>query len=281
MNRLHHTLPALALLSGTLLPNLAQAEDWIRFGEERFMLSGGAFLPSFDTTLRVDNRTLGIGDDVSLEDDLDVDDDESVYWIGGHWRFASRHRVALSYFRSKRDATAVALDDIQIGDEIFPVGAGLDSEFEIQVIPLVYAYSFMKREKFEFAGSVGLHWYSLDFTVQGTVSLGTEDANAEVTAKADAPLPLFGLRFDYYITPRWSAGAHGEALALEFDDDTFSFSGRAVNVRLSTEYWIWNHFGVGAAVNWFNVDLDVDDSDWRGEFEYDYFGPQLYLTARF
>lgn len=117
--------------------------------------------------------------------------------------------------------------------------------------------------------------------VIGSASDGTQDLDAEATAKGDAPLPLLGLFLDYYLTPRWTFGGRVEAFALELDDETFSFSGSIANVRLHTQYWIFNNFGLGAAVNWFKIDVDVDDEDWKGTVDYEYFGPQLYLTARF
>jgi hypothetical protein len=44
---------------------------------------------------------------------------------------------------------------------------------------------------------------------------------------------------------------------------------------------VYNNFGVGVAVNYFSLDVEVDDSEWKGTFDYEYFGPQIYLAARF
>lgn len=131
------------------------ATEFIKPGEERFFLAAGAFLPSFDTRLRVDNKELGIGDEVDLEKDLGLNEEETVFWGSGYWRFASCHRLSLSYFQFKRDASAIAQQDIEIDDEIFPVGATLASEFKIQVVPIAYSYSLVKRSKLEFGGSLG------------------------------------------------------------------------------------------------------------------------------
>jgi len=38
---------------------------------------------------------------------------------------------------------------------------------------------------------------------------------------------------------------------------------------------------LGTAINSFGIDLEVNDSDWHGNLEYSYWGPQLYLKARF
>ncbi len=278
---IHTNNNILVLLAFLILaPASSQAEDWIKQGEETFSFGLGAFLPAFNTTLRVDNQTVGAGDSIDLEDDLGLKEDESVFWVGGTWRFADRHRLGVSYFSFNRDASATALRELEIGDEIYPVGASLETEFSLTITPIYYAYSFIKNEKHELAGSFGFHWFALDFAVQGDASLNGEDANANASATADVPLPLFGIRYDYYINQRWTTSLHGEIFALDITDEAFKFSGNLYNIRLSTDYWLTKNFGIGAAVSWFDIDAKIDDSEWKGEIEYRYFGPQIYIQAR-
>ncbi len=281
MKLLPKILLGICLVLGNLFPTAGLAEEWIKPGEERFFLSGGVFLPSFDTNLSVDNKILGAGLNVDLEDDLGLKKDETTFWSSAYWRFAAKHRISVGYAQFNRDATKTITKEITIGDEVYPVGASLASEFKIQLIPISYAYSFMKREKFELAGSIGLHWTQIDFDVQGSASLGDQDLDSNVSANAPLPLPLIGLRFDYHFTPRWSASLFGAGFALNIDTDTFEFSGSLLDFRLSTEYWFFNNVGAGAAVNWFKIDADVDTDDWGGGIDYNYWGPQVYLTVRF
>jgi len=271
-------LGMLALL--ILTPVSSQAENRIKQGEETITFGLGAFLPAFDTTLRVDNQSVGAGDSIDLENDLGLKEDETVFWVGGTWRFADRHRLGVSYFSFNRDASATALRELEIGDEIYPIGATLETEFGLTVAPVFYAYSFIKNERHELAGSFGFHWFALDFAVQGDASLNGEDANANASASADVPLPLFGVRYDYYINQRWTTSVHGEVFALDITDEAFKFSGNLYNIRLSTDYWLTNNFGVGAALSWFDIDAKIDDSEWKGGIEYRYFGPQIYIRAR-
>ena len=269
------------MLASLHFTTVGLADDWIKPGEERWFFSGGVFLPNFDTNLRVDNRTLGAGTKIDIENDLGFTSDETTFWLGAYWRFAARHRISISYTQFNREATATAKTDLTIGDEIFPAGASLNSEFKFKILPVNYAYSFMKREKFELAASIGLHWNRVDFDVKGSASLGDQDSDANVSADADVPLPLLGLRLDYHFTPRWTAGLHGEIFALNIDADTFGFSGSLINLKLSTEYWLFNNFAVGAAISYFNLDVDVDDGDWKGKLDYQYWGPQVYAAIRF
>ena len=271
----------LMVLTSLTFTTVGFSDDWIKPGEERFKLGGGAFLPSFGTKLRVDNKTLGTGTKVDLEDDLGFTSSETTFWVGGYWRFAAKHRLSASYYQFNRDASAVVKTEITIGDEIYPAGARLDSKFKLQVLPIYYAYSFLKREKFELAGTVGLNWTKVDFDVSGSGSLGDQDADANISEDANVPLPLIGLLFDYHFTPKWSASLLGEVFWLNIDADTFGFSGTFINLRASTEYWFFNNVGLGAAINWFSLDVDVNDGDWRGIIEYQYWGPQIYAAIRF
>jgi hypothetical protein len=280
MRRTRCLLFALLLFGAAWLPHDTHAGDWINPGEETFTISGGVFLPSFDTSAQVDT-SLGIGTGVNLEDDLGLTSDETTFWGDASWRFARKHRLTVAYFGFTRDANAVANKELTIGDETFPVGASLSSEFKLQIVPIAYSYSFMNREKYEFGASLGLHWYTMDFSVAGSASLNDEDLNDSVSVDANAPMPLLGLFFDYHFTPKWSVGFHGQFFALDLNDDTFSFSGTVTNLRLSTEYWVFNHVGLGVAVNWFKLDVDLDDSDWKGSVDYEYWGPQIYATIRF
>lgn len=264
-----------------VLPNATHAGDWIKQGDEWLKISGGVFISKLNSTVSVDNSSLGAGTDVNLEDDLDLGEDVTTYWGDVTWRFSKKHRLSVGYFQFDRDANATAEDDLQIGDEIYPAGASLSTEFKIGVLPITYAYSFMKKEKYEFGGTLGLHWSTLNFDVEGSASLSDLDADANVSADAAAPMPLIGLLFDYHFTPRWTVSTHAEIFFLDISDDTFAFSGTITNLKLSTEYWILKNIGLGTAINWFALDVEVDDSEWKGELDYQYLGLQLYASIRF
>jgi len=268
---------AVVLIWGFLIPHTVKADEWITPGEEHLYFVGGVFLPSFDTSARVDDEDLGIGSDIDVQDDLGVDKEQTTFYGNAYWRFFPRHRIGVGYFRFKDEGSKKAQRDLQIGDEIYPAGVKLSSEFTFEIFPIHYSYSFIKREKMEFAGTVGLHWYRINFEVAASASLSDLDANAKNSAEANAPLPLLGLSFQYNFTPKWTAAIHGEVFGLDMGD----FDGSLMNLTARTEYWFFNHLGAGIALNWFQLDVEVDSDDWRGELEYKYWGPQIYITVRF
>ena len=50
----------------------------------------------------------------------------------------------------------------------------------------------------------------MELSVLGSASLNDLDADFSVSVDAEAPMPLLGLFFDYYFTPKWSAGINGQ-----------------------------------------------------------------------
>jgi len=277
-NRRHSLFTALLFM----FPTFAHAGEWIRPGMERFTVSAGVFLPEFDTDLRVDSKALGKGVTIDLEDDLSLKEKVDTGYFSLDWRPFDKHRFGAAYYVFNRDTSATAITDIKLNDgKIIQAGATLTTGFELDVIPFSYAYSFINSETHELSGTLGVHWTTIDFRVDASAWLADEDATGRVDAEADGPLPLVGVDYRYNVSDRWTAGAGLEFFYIELDDDVTAFTGGLYNVRVNTEYWPWQNLGIGAAINFFGLDVDVEDDEWRGALEYDYWGPQIYLKARF
>lgn len=267
------------LVSCAAIPAFAES-DVIRPGEERFTLTVGALLSAFDSNLRIDNASMQ-GTPVNLGDDLGADRETAGIRVGAEWRFASRHRVGLNYSRLEVSGARTATRQIQIGDEIFPVGATVSSEMKLTLIPALYSYSFLKTESDELAVTVGLHWSRISFKAQGSPSLGVQDPSGDVSAKADVPLPLIGLRWDHHFSQRWSAGMQGGAFSLKFGKDALDIEGDIWSAAVYAEYRFSKHLGIGLTVETLHVNVDASAKRWQGTIEYDHWGPLLYLKARF
>lgn len=256
-------------------------EGMIGVGKDRFSFAVGSFGPAFNTELKVAGDNVGPGDDVDVEDDLAVKRDDNSIYLAGGWRFKPKHRIFVSYFESTREGEATATDEIQIGDEVYPVGATLRTKLSFTVMPINYAYSLKQDERSELAVTGGLHWNAVKLRVEGSASAGAQDVDAEVEAKVNAPMPLVGLDYYYAFTPQWRAGARGEVFWFDFAGSTIDVGGTIVNLRLSTDYWITRNIGLGAAVNYFQIDLEAESKNWDGDLKYGYTGPQIYVALRF
>ena len=266
-----------AVSSCAALPASGQS-DVIKPGEERFTFGLGAVLNSFGTKLRLDNSNQGqTGDNVNLKDDLGVDQNASSFWASAEWRFAPRHRIGINYSAFKLTGTRTLTRDIVIDDERYPAGATLSSELKLQIIPIAYSYSLIKTGNDELAATIGVHWSRLSFKAQGSASSNGSDANFDVTADADLPLPLIGLRYDHNFSQHWSAGLQGGYFPLKFGN----VDGDLWTARAQVEYRFSKHFGLGLAVEGFQLNVESSQGSWQGEIKYGYWGPQIYLKSRF
>ena len=63
---------------------------------------------------------LGLGTEIDLEDDLDLNEDVSSYRIDAEWRFFDRHRLNFSFFDLSRDATSTLTKAITIPEPTLP-----------------------------------------------------------------------------------------------------------------------------------------------------------------
>src|SRR3954463_13524150 len=136
-------------------PSLAASDGIIQPGEERFTGMLGAFLPAFRTKVEVDGEQTGTGDRVALGRDLGVDQNTSGGWFGVEWRFAPRHRLGFTYSRFTLRGERTIDRDLHIGDNVFPIGADLQSQLRLEILPITYSYSLLKRDNDEVAVTAG------------------------------------------------------------------------------------------------------------------------------
>ena len=279
MNRIHI---AVAIACGAIagLAGSAARADSLQAGDERFKFVAGWFLPAFNTDVRVDNGG-DPGDEVDLDRDLGVNRDQSGVLLGFEWRMAERHRLATTYSSFSQSATRVIDRQITIGDEVYPVNATIKTNWSLDMIPITYSYSFLKSDSNELAGTFGIHWDSISLGLKGSTSLSSDDLNANVSSGADLPLPLIGIRYDHNFSNNWSAGLGASFFTIEFGESELDARGSLYNFRAYTEYRIKGRYGAGLAVDVFNLNIKADKPNLTGEYKYDYWGPQLYLTARF
>jgi hypothetical protein len=258
----------------------AGSQESLAPGQEQFKFVAGWFLPAFNTDVRIDD-TDNAGDDVSLGDDLGLDEDQSGALLGFEWRIADRHRVAATYSAFSQTATRTIDEEITIRDEVYPINAEIRTKWSLDLIPITYSYSFLQSEKNELAATFGIHWDKISLRLSGSSSLSDDDLDAEADAAADLPLPLIGLRYDHHFSDSWSAGVSGSYFSIEFGEDTLEASGSLYNFRAYTEYRFRGRYGAGLAIDAFDFRIEADKPRLTGEYKYDYWGPQLYLIARF
>lgn len=264
------------ILSGT---TVLAADDTPSILTDQFQLSLGTFVLNSDTEVRFDGDT-SIGTPIDWENTFGGGD-QTRFRVDGHWRFgdSGRHKARFMWFSSSRDGSKTIDDEIEFGGEVFPVDAKVDAEFSFDIYELSYEYAFLKREDYEVAGSIGVHYTSLSasLSAKAATSNGSLAADIEREGNVDAPLPVIGLRGLWALPHNFFVDAGAQFFALSIDEYDGNLQDYRVMVTWQPKKWL----GIGLGYNQFSVDVDVDADKFNGSLDWTYSGPLLSYSAVF
>ena len=245
-----------AIMLATAVPALAD-EGPIRGGTEKFKLNFGTILNQNDTSLTL-HGPQGRGVEFGLEEATGLQKDRWSTLASGTWRFAPNHRVGFQSFSTRRHAQKVIDRELVIKDEVIPVGTSLETTSKTDFLIVNYQYSLMRDERVELSAMAGIYGARFRYTFDST------NPPRDIDAKTTAPLPMFGIALDTFLTPRWTVSTFFEGLYLKVGD----VKGRIAYIGLSTDYMITRHFGIGLGVNAVSVGADVTDDGFTGSFDW-------------
>jgi len=274
--------------AGLLLPGSARAEEeGYGPGMDKWKFNLGAYFPAISTDMKVSSGDTTI----DLENVLGLDNNEAVWRLDGYWRFAKKHRLGFGYYRLNRDARKAITGDLVIDGETWYAGALVDSDLSMDFYQLSYLYSFYQGEKWEISGLLGAYWVRVetaialaagidqpptgDFPGPGDILVGDRFQSDTF----EGPLPLLGLSFDYYITPKWLATFRGGYFQLTIND----YKGKIGNLGASVEYQFTKTFGLGLGYDAFKLEVEAEDANSTNfaSIEYTYHGVQIFGILRF
>lgn len=268
------TRASLTMLAATCLSGqaIADMDSQAYAFPDRWMIRLGAYvIDGADTQISV-NSDVGLGTSIDYERDLGGDDSDTIPRIDAYYRFNERHRIDFTAFNVTRKGERTLALDLTIGDENFSASETIRSEIDYTLYKLGYNYSFYHSPKVELSISAGLN--ITDYELSFADSSGARVEKADVSV----PLPMFGLRMGYAITPKWSVRYISEAFFIEIDD---AISGALLNYELSTEYKLFRNFALGIGLARFGADVDVTDDNWNGSISDSYRGYNVFGTLYF
>jgi len=248
--------------------------------KDRFVFDVGTYFMGSETTIRADALNgIDLGSRFRAEDVFGLKD-ETVFRLEGAWRFKPRHGVRFMYFDSSRTHTAALDRDIEFGDETFPIGVSATLDFDFTVAELAYRYSLVQRDGFELDASAGIHNIDFGMSVSARLSspAGGGQYDADESASTNAPLPVVGLGLNWQLARNLYLLAHGQYFQVKAD----GLDGRLTDLQAGLLWQFSKRVGVGASYNRFMLDVSAgDDDSFRGELNWTYSGPQLFLRGVF
>lgn len=240
----------------------------------------GWFFMSTDMRVRVDGETqAAAGDDVDFDDTFGIGDFDR-FRADVLWRMADRHALRFMYFENNRDATQSIERDVTFQGETFPAGATVNARSDVTVMQLGYEYAFLRRDTYELAAGIGIHYVDLalglDATVTAQGTTASRSLNQQATTKA--PLPVVGLRGTWSLPHNLYLSAQAQYFYLQFDP----YSGSLLDLKVSMVWQMSDHVGIGVAYNDFAFRFDIDDpGDFDGRLRWDYGGAIAFVTFMF
>ncbi len=280
--------PSCLLLIIALLPPVQAQDDgkYDRF-DNRFAIYLGGFFPQTSSKISI-NGSVANPPPIDVEDLLGIEDSSSVLWGGGVWHISQRNSLEFEYFQLNRDGFIDLIPDpIAVGDLIIESGS-INTTFDVSVGRLTYGFSVVSRDRWDLQLKAGLHIADMSTSLQLAgavcdVSLGQMppcpggQTPPEEVEDVTAPLPHFGGSFMYAITPTIAARFEVIGFAIELD----SIDGSLIEVDADIGWYPWKHWGIGAGLRYFNVDVESKGSELNGKFEFEYWGPAVYVAATF
>lgn len=250
----------------------AHAEDRYRNPiDDRFRLTGGAFLASTATTLRLDGAVPNSGTTISMEDDLGLRDKTTLpdieIWIG----MRERHRMRLNYFKLERSTTQNITRDLVIRGDTYQTDDLVESTFNLRMLSLTYSYAFIHKPHIDLAGSFGLNL--LEFNAEARVRARAIDQ----TEDNAGPFPTIGLDLTVPINHRFYAEARAEYLKVNISN----FDGTAENLHAGFLYRLRENLAFGIGYRKFNIHVTSNDVGDTGEFELDNSGAEAFVRLSF
>ena len=231
----------------------------------------GAFFADQDMKTELE---VSVGDTdraVDFEDDLGLRDSQSVFRLAAFYDFNERHRLDLDVFDLSQTSVVTISREIEWGDTVFPVAADIATGLDLTIYKAAYTYHMLRREKYRLGVTGGL--YVADIALRLDILESDEEERGELTA----PLPVFGLRGEYFFSDRWRAGASAEWFGLEVGD----YEGTLHDFLIGIDYRFGNHSAIGVGFNSVHIDVDATEEDLQADLRWKYSGFIGYLRFSF
>jgi hypothetical protein len=236
---------------------------------DRFGLWLGYFGPSFEASVRVNSKTLGLGSYVSLENAFELPTTQNVFRIEAYFRISKHHRIRAGYYGLSRDGSSVLERELRIGENVYPIGSVAIAEEKFNLFKLIYAYSIVNNEEIESGASVGISImrYFLDSKRE---ILGFENkTDVDITL----PIPVLGLHTIYHLWKKFDALFYLNFFSVKID----IYDGLLLDTGLGIQYFVIDQVALGLGFNVFKLDVFVDDpGEFQGRINYFHQGVAFY-----
>lgn len=240
---------------------------------DRWTFVIGGFLTGLDTNIRLDSPNGNFGTTINLEDDLGFSSSESVPRLDLAVILGKRHQISAGYYKTDRDSSTTLTEEIEWGDETFPINVDVGAFYNTEFITLGYTYWFYSSETTALGVTGGLTQAGLGAGIG--VSLLGQGLQGEDDLSTDLPVPQLGFSARTYLGKKFVLNGVLGYVAFNLDD----WEGNVTSALVSVDYRAWKNFGFGLGYSYTDYDIDASASDFLGKFQYNISGFTIYGRA--
>ncbi len=261
-------------LAAPQLTLAAESDDLHPYLRSGFSLDLGVFFPDRKLDIRVNGSLAGINDEIDFDEGIRFGNADETFAAELSWRFRGKWSVVGQYFKSTDSISVVLEEDIEWGDIVFGAGSNAAAGTDFSLTRIFFGRQLDTSKAHDFGIGGGLHWLEMGTFIEGTILINGTPSSARRSVSEGAPLPNIGAWYNYSISPRWALTTRLDLLSADVGD----YDGLLVNVALGVNYQVFEHFGVGLNYNYFELDVSIDKSGWRGNIETTYDGVYAYVS---
>ena len=151
--------------------------------------------------------------------------------------------------------------------------------YDLLLAPFV-DYAFMRRENYEIAGGIGIHYVDMGLRLDATLDAQGGQVSRSVDAKVStkAPLPVLGVRGLWRLPHNFYISGQVQYFYLKFDP----YEGSLIDLKASVVWQASDHVGVGVGYNDFGFRFDIADrGDFDGRLRWNYGGALAFAIFMF
>lgn len=262
----------------TLETAFAQDYEYHPALSDRFLFTLGAFKSDNLFKLSASRAEQAKRSEIDFGNTIGVDENTTVFNGQLRWKFGEEMNWSLwgQYFQNNATGKAVLKKDVDWDDLTFKQGSSVGGEVKAEVIRIFIGRSLVNNQQNDFGIGFGLHNMKLSAFIEGEVLL--ED-NATAFRKADAsnsaPLPNLGSWYNFSPARNWLLHGRVDWMSANIGD----YDGTLWNASAGVNYQFSRNFGIDASYQLFNINVNVDKSDWQGSVDLRYRGPVVSVTA--
>ncbi len=211
-------------------------------------------------------------------DDLGADDTQVSWLLAYRWRFAERWSLAAGASGFETNGDITTKETIEFNGVEYEAGAKLESDFSMNTYVLDIMYSIYRNDRTEVLLGGGIHTFSYDMELTGTLSL--DDRSRSKTITGDdllAPMPNFRIGGTYAFSPRWAVYGSLGWLSVNYDD----WDGDYTYLNVRTDYRFGRHYTVGLGYQGVSLEIGHSGRQTESSIDASYHGPTLYMDYSF